>query len=98
EPRLLLYALTAVVPFGEIDPDAEVVVPVPSRTYEQAEEDLAVFTELMTPAAAVFFGRAAGPEPDLAAALRSVVPEPVLGWSRALAPDFFAWLDSGQER
>jgi len=98
EPRLVLYALTRTVPFSAIDPAAEVLIPVPGRTYEQAEEDLAVLTELMTPAAEAFFGPGAPPEPDLAAVLRSVLPEPALDWYRALAPDFFAWLDGGRER
>ena len=95
--HLLLYALTAALPFatGEIFNDA--VLPNPHRSIDEMRDDLAVLDRLMNGVVKDFFAGAAG-ELDrrraVSETLTLIIPSVLSSRYRALAPDFFAWLDA----
>jgi hypothetical protein len=92
---LLSYGRTAAIPFADDLPAGPVTVDL-GRTVAEAREDLAVLTELIDTVAPRFF---AGDDADPAARratadqLTAVVGAGTVAWYRALAPDFFAWLE-----
>jgi hypothetical protein len=93
---LLVYCLTAAIPFAaELSP-AQVTLPLVTRDLAAVEEDLRMIDVLMDRAAEEFFNArppSADVGSDLLAVLTAHVSQAVMGWYRALAPDFFGWLD-----
>lgn len=94
--HLLLYAGVAVVP---IAPDAHwetVTLPAVASSVEELRQGLAQIEEKMNGLAPVFFAGETGEKADrdaLTAALLKVLPDPIVPQYRAVAPDFFAWLE-----
>jgi hypothetical protein len=99
-PGLLAYALISAMPImTEFSPEP-VTLPAATRSIEAIEEDLQVIESLMDRASGLFF--AAEPAPpalasDLLAVLTAHVTAGVIGWYRALAPDFFGWLTAAEQ-
>jgi hypothetical protein len=98
-PRLLAYNLTAAAPFTDaaLTP---VEVDHRDRTVTDLREDLRQLDELMDAVAPAFLADRAGRElaepcGDLAEVFSAYVTAAALGWYRALAPDFFGWLEGG---
>lgn len=96
--ELVCYALTEAVPFG-LPADADSIeVDHGDRTIEAMQENLRTLDELMDRAIGHFFhGTTSEPavRADLTAVLAAAVTDSALPWYRALAPDFFSWLDGG---
>jgi hypothetical protein len=97
--RLQVYAVVAALPFTDTGLSASVTIesPAAARTVSLADQKrhLETVEVLLDAAAAAFFaGKAATAETGaaLAEALRLVIPEPLEGYYRALAPDFYSWL------
>jgi hypothetical protein len=99
--KLLGYALTAVVPFADSLTPTEVILSTPQGGMDELEQDLDRLSELVDAAAPAFFDREPG-EPALRAELLTTLTTVHLfeaaPWYRALAPDFFAWLEANLTR
>lgn len=95
-PRLLVYALVSAVPFGDAPLGGPVTVPPSGRPLSAVREDQRLFDALMDRALPSFLAGSPG-DPDvrgdLAATLPLVLPRECQEWSRALTPDFYAWLE-----
>lgn len=94
--RLLAYALVSVIPFPQSFPEGPVTVQATGRSVSAALEDRRLLAELMTAAVPAFFGGESGDSTvrrDLAAVIGQVLPREVMPWYRALATDFFDWLE-----
>lgn len=94
---LITYARTAAVPFTHepLGPDAVELPPV-TRDLAAIKEDLILLDSLAERAVPEFFARRQGAAElrgDLYAVLEAHVTPLLIGWYRALAPDFFAWLE-----
>jgi hypothetical protein len=98
--RLQAYALTSAVPFTDAGLDSTVTIAPsagaqpPSLAEQKAHLD--AVEALFDAASASFFAGEPGSaeaRAALAEALRSVIPEPLAPHYRALAPDFFTWLE-----
>jgi hypothetical protein len=96
--RLLVFADTALIPFADADLGESVTVAPTGRSARAVLAEIAALAELMELAVPAFFDGVA-PDPTLATDLRhrwqAVLPADTARWYRALAPDFFAWLDNG---
>jgi hypothetical protein len=95
---LVAYARAAAVPFTSepLAPQRAELPPV-TRDLEAIAEDLRLLDSLGDRAVPGFFaGEPGDPElrADLLAVLTAHVTPLITGWYRALAPDFFGWLDS----
>ncbi len=91
--RLLVYALAAVHPFADL-PAAPVVVPVPPRSVADQRAAVERLEAALTAAATAFFaGLPDATRPALREAVGAVLPDGLRPTYRALAPDFFDWLD-----
>jgi hypothetical protein len=94
---LITYARTRAIPFstGPLGPPAVELPPV-TRDLDAIEEDMRLLDSLADRAAPEFFagqpGEAALRE-DLRVVLTAHVTPLLIGWYRALAPDFFTWLE-----
>jgi hypothetical protein len=95
---LLAYARTAVVPFtSEPLAPQRVELPPVTRGLEAIAEDLRLLESLGDRAVPGFFAGEPGDpalRADLLAVLTAHVTPLTTDWYRALAPDFFGWLDS----
>jgi hypothetical protein len=93
--RLVSFNLTSFQPFpGELAA-GPVSRPRTGRSAAAAKEALDQLTARMQPAAAAFFaGAAADPGAGLSEAIRAHLSTGELRWYRALAPDFFHWLEA----
>ncbi|MCX4092342.1 hypothetical protein [Nocardia sp. alder85J] len=96
--KLIVYASTGVLDFGAPVTDDLVVVDRANWDITAVEEDQRILDELMDRALTPFLEHRAG-DPMLCADLSEVltlnVTAAVLPWYRALAPDFFGWLEGG---
>lgn len=93
---LLAYNRTECLPFAAGLGTGWVTLPTPHRSIAALQEDQRVLDNLMEAAAPDFFAGGTGApdtRADLAAALAACAGAPVLPWYRALAPDFFRWLE-----
>jgi hypothetical protein len=94
---LLAYARTTAVPFTDEPLGAEwVELPLVTRDPDAIGEDLRLLDSLAERAVPGFFGGQRGDAAlrgDLLAVLTAHVTPAVIGWYRALAPDFFGWLE-----
>jgi hypothetical protein len=99
---LIAYSATAAVPFTDADlggPTSVASSGQPVRTVLNKQELLGElmdqvvpgFLDPALPLAAHLIG-------DLRNLWRELTPEGAAGWYRALAPDFFGWLESGGRR
>jgi hypothetical protein len=93
---LIIYALWDVFPYAEVAGWTTVTLPPVTRSIAEQQQDMASIELLMNTLAPAFFG---GESSDtrtrkaLLEALAAHLPEPLLPQYRALAPDFFAWLE-----
>lgn len=96
---LVAYGLTAAVPFSTADDlPARAEVDRGGRSLAAHQEDVRRLDELMDAAVVPFLtGAPLGTTArvDLHEALVAVITPSVLPWYRALAPDFFGWLEEG---
>jgi len=75
----------------------KVTLPPVERTVDELRQTLAQIEEKMNGLAPTFFAGEAGDRAaraELAHLLSQILPDPLLPQYRALAPDFFAWLDA----
>ncbi len=94
--KLLAYALTSVIPFADQLPEGPVTVRSAGRTLAAVREDRRRLGELLTAAAPAFFAGESGDgtvRADLAEMLGLVLPAETVPWYRAMARDFFDWLE-----
>jgi len=94
--RFLLYTLYAAHPFGPEAGWETVGLPPTGLTVTDLRQALREVEERIDGLATAFFSGApgdAGQRQALLAALRKQVSAPLLPQYRALAPDFFAWLE-----
>jgi len=94
--QLLGYNLSAVVPFAASPAWTDVEVPAPSPTVAGVRQLLADIEAMHEALAPEFFAGNAGDAESRAALvkmLRQFAPDPLLQQYRAMAPDFFAWLE-----
>jgi hypothetical protein len=94
--RLLAYALVSVIPFAQSLPEGPVTVQDTGRSISEALEDRRLFGELMTAAVPAFFSGESGASTvrgDLAEVAGQVLTPELMPWYRALAADFFEWLE-----
>lgn len=102
DPRragLVVYGLTAAIPFTESRWEGPVTVTPSGRSLADVQEDLKLVDDLMDVGARAFLQSEdleATTRQDLAAALLAYLPTSVLPWYRALVPDFFAWIEDGE--
>ena len=95
--HLLLYANVTIV---TIAPDAHwetVTLPPVECSVGELRQGLAQIEEKMNGLVPVFFAGQAGDKADreaLATALLKILPDPLIPQYRAVAPDFFAWLEA----
>jgi hypothetical protein len=96
--QLVVFARTTVLPFSDADLGGPVELTPTGRTAREQLGAIAALSELMDHAVPDFFA-AVAPDPTFATDLRhhweAVVPAATAAWYRALAPDFFHWLDDG---
>ncbi|MFF9063979.1 hypothetical protein ACF09E_01335 [Streptomyces sp. NPDC014891] len=97
-PRLLAYALVSVAPFTATPLGDPVTVPSGGRRLSAVREDQRLFDSLMDRALPLFLAGDADSgdadlRADLSAVLGLVLPAECRAWSRALTPDFYAWLE-----
>jgi len=95
--RLLLFARTALQPFWEGDRFETVELPRITLSVQELKAQMDELETLMdTTASAFFAGETLLPEPrtELKKALDRAIPEVLMAQYRALAPDFFAWLEA----
>lgn len=93
--HLTLYARVASVPFCE-EQFSTLTLPIPTATVAQLREGSRRLNSLMDPISATFFWGEpppAGPLDELKGILTSMLPEPLLRQHRALAQDFFRWME-----
>ncbi len=93
---VIIYALCAAQPLGAETWQAVTLPPI-AGTIADLKAALADLEAKMNALTPVFFAGDAGDtraKQDLSAALKAVLPEPLQPQYRALAPDFFAWLES----
>jgi hypothetical protein len=95
---LLAYGRTSAVPFSpEPLAPARAELPPIARDLEAIGEDLRLLESLGDRAVPAFFAGEPGDPAlrgDLLGVLTAHVTPPLTGWYRALAPDFFSWLDN----
>jgi hypothetical protein len=94
--RLLAYALASEIPFPDPFLEGPVTVQPPNRSFSAVKEDRKLLGELMTAAVPAFFGGETGDgnlRGDLAGVIGQVVPQELMPWHKALARDFFDWLE-----
>ncbi|HEX5416281.1 MAG TPA: hypothetical protein VFZ25_11485 [Chloroflexota bacterium] len=95
--HLVLYGLTAVLPFAPGETFGDVTLPNPNRPIDELRDDLAVLDRVMSGVVNEFFAGAAG-EADrrraVSETLALVIPAVLAPRYRALAPDFFSWLEA----
>jgi hypothetical protein len=94
--RLAVYALTSAIGLErpEAFGDCEIVSPAP--TVAALREGRDAYAEAMEDAVVAFFaGQSASPGQGarIVALLEAITPAPLMAQHRALAPDFFAWLE-----
>jgi hypothetical protein len=95
--RLIVYALCAAVPFAPEAAFQAVTLPPVTRTLDELRAALKAIDALMDAAVPAFFaGQPGDPaaRKALADALQAHLPQPLQPQYRALAPDFFAWLEA----
>lgn len=95
--RVLVYALTRVAPFAEGAAWAACELPPVGGTLSELRQRQAEAEKALAPLAAAFFAGAAADAAERRAGLAhllGLLPPPLLPQYRALAPDFFAWLES----
>jgi hypothetical protein len=95
--RTITYSLSKALPFADGATWEWVTLPPVKRTIDEMRQALKQIEELMNVLAPAFFrGEAgdAGARKELLTALNGQVPEPIQPEYRALAPDFFAWLEA----
>jgi len=95
--RLMLYALTSTIPFPSGAQPGSIEVPEETRSVSEVVETVARIERLMDCLVRDFFSEERG-YPEQKSALRDELehhlPGPLLLPYRALAPDFFAWLEN----
>ncbi len=95
--RLMLYALASTIPFPSVAQPGSVEVPEETRSVSEVVETVARIERLMDCLVRDFFSGEYG-DPEQKSALRDELehhlPGPLLLPYRALAPDFFAWLEN----
>jgi hypothetical protein len=94
--RLLAYALVSVIPFAQSLPEGPVTMRAAGRPLSAAREDRRLLGELMTAAVPAFFSGESGDSTvrtDLTEVISQVLHPEVMPWYRALAQDFFEWLE-----
>jgi hypothetical protein len=94
---LIAYARTTAIPFSDrpLGPDWVELPPV-TRDLEAIEEDLRLLDSLAERAVPEFFDGRQGEavmRTDLLAVLTAHATPLLIDWYRALAPDFFSWLE-----
>ncbi len=95
--HLLVYALCRVVPFAPAGDLKGITVPADHRTLAEIRQDASGIEGQMNALAPLFFAGEAGDaeaRKALMQLLASHLKEPVLLYYRALAADFFTWLDA----
>lgn len=93
---VVIYALWKAVPFAESIGWESTTLPAVGATIAELKQALSHIEGLMNALAPAFFageGGDAGARKSLSRALASFIPEPLKPQYRALAPDFFAWLE-----
>lgn len=93
---VLIYALCQAQPFSSDNWEAVTLPPI-AGTLTDLKAALADFEAQMNALVPAFFADEAGDataKGNLSAALKTVLSEPLQPQYRALAPDFFAWLES----
>jgi hypothetical protein len=94
--RIIIYALAKALPLADEANWETVTLPLMSLTIEELKQVLKHIEELLNELAPSFFAGEAGntqTRKALAAALLDHLPQPLVPQYRALAPDFFAWLE-----
>jgi len=94
--RTVLYSLVSAHPFANGATWSSIDLPPTGESVQQVRERLKEIEERMNALAPTFFqGEAgdAGERQALAQLLEAQIPEPLRPQHRALAPDFFAWLE-----
>src|SRR5262249_24604337 len=94
---IMIYALWQVARYAEDANWSTVVLPPVSRSIDEMRQALKNIEELMDALAPAFFAGEKGDDQarkELAEALAATLPEPIMPQYRALAPDFFAWLEA----
>lgn len=95
--RVILYALWSALPFAENAGWSDVTIPPATGSIKEDEEMLANIRLLMDSLAPEFFAghaRDASSRKALSDSLAAHIEAPLMPQYRALAPDFFAWLEA----
>jgi len=93
--HLTLYARVASVPFCE-EPFPTLTLPIPTATVTELRESSRRLNGLMDPISVAFFAGEPAPAEmvgDLKGILTTMLPTPLLQQHRALAQDFFRWME-----
>jgi hypothetical protein len=94
--RLMIYALAKSIPFPADEVFESVTLPRLSMSRDELRQSLKTMEELLDGLTPQFFAQQAGDEvmrKNLSAMLSEMLPQPLQPQYRALAPDFFAWLE-----
>jgi len=93
--HLTLFARVAAVPFCD-EPFPTLTLPAPTATMAELRESSRRLNSLMDPVGAAFFAGEPAPAElvdELKKLLATLLAEPLLQQHRALARDFFAWME-----
>ena len=95
--HLLLYSHTPTVPIAAGANWQKVTLPPVVKTVDDLRQTLAQIEEKMNGLVPAFFAGESGDKAgraELARLLSEILPDPLIPQYRALAPDFFTWLDA----
>jgi hypothetical protein len=95
--RLLFYALCEVVPLPSPTPFESIELAPRPGTFADLEANMARLESVLDAASSAFFSNHSAPgatRQDVEGAFAALVDAPILEQYRALAPDFWAWLES----
>jgi hypothetical protein len=94
--RLMIYALSKSIPFPGTTTFEPVTLPRMAMSRDELRQSLKTMEDLLDGLAPQFFAAEPGDEAmrrNLSAMLAEMLPKPLQPQYRALAPDFFAWLE-----
>lgn len=95
--RIVVYALTSAVPFAESKNWTAITLPPIEQSVAELRQGQAEVEEVLNGLVPLFFAGDTAPKGERAGALArlfALLPAPLHPQYRALAPDFFAWLEA----
>ena len=90
----MIYVLWDILPFATNLDRSTITFPTTSVNNDEGQETLELLLEALAPAFFADQPSEKGLRASLVTALDIFLPTPLQAWYRALAPDFFAWVEA----